>query len=350
MSPLLAATAKVAKPTQTLAAGYDPGFGQSKLVLSGQREVVIPSYFSEKQYELLHNIPTSLGGGFVRYLHGDRADLVGSSWLGGLPAYLDDPKRYIKNADDPQAKVLYGLQLLLSAIATLPYRPQWHLFLVASVHSVETYGERLQQALQGRHTVVLGHDQPSTVAIRIGHIYEEGFGVCASRLLAAREQSSRVIYDIGSGTIRVLAFGPTGNVIGQPETIPAGVDNLIEAIAKHPAMRLLERGQEGDRHLIRVGIEQHTLLYGKQGDSFADIYHDELTKWARAVLVRAVKAGMPYHRNADEVIACGGGANLPALQPTLKGCGIVPITHSAIENAKGLKQLADTLLNRMGGQ
>lgn len=259
MSQLLAATAKAANPIQTLTAGYDPGFGQSKLVLSEHREVVIPSYFFEKQYELQHNIPTSLGGGFVRYLHGDRADLVGSSWLGGLPAYLDDPKRYIKNADDPQAKVLYGLQLLLSAIATLPYRPQWHLFLVASVHSVETYGERLRQALQGKHTVVLGHQQPSTVSIRVGHVYEEGYGVCASRLLAAREQSSRVIYDIGSGTIRVLAFGPTGNVIGQPETIPAGVDNLIEAIAKHPAMRLLERGQEGDRHLIRVGIEQHTL-------------------------------------------------------------------------------------------
>jgi hypothetical protein len=42
MNQLLAATAKVAKPTQTLAAGYDPGFGQSKLVLSGHREVVIP--------------------------------------------------------------------------------------------------------------------------------------------------------------------------------------------------------------------------------------------------------------------------------------------------------------------
>lgn len=349
MVETLAATAKAANSTQVLAAGYDPGFGQSKLVLSGHREVVIPSYFFEKRYDLHHNIPASLGGGFVRYLSGDRADLAGSSWLGGLPAYLDDPKRYIKNADDPQAKVLYGLQLLLSAIATLPYRPQWNLFLVASVHSVETYGEQLRKALQGRHTVVFGNQQPSIVSIRLGHIYEEGYGVAASRTLATREQSSRVVYDIGSGTIRVLAFGPTGNVIGQPETIPAGVDNLIEAIAKHPAMRALERGQEGDRHLIRIGIEQHTLLYGKQGDSFADIYHDELAKWARAVLVRAVRAGQPYHRNADEVIACGGGANLPDLQPTLKGCGITPITHSAIENAKGLKQLADTMLSRMGG-
>lgn len=343
------AVARTGEPLQILAAGYDPGFGQSKLVLSGHRDVVIPSYYLDRSYEIQHNIPASIGGGFVRYLGGDRQDLIGSSWLGGLPAYQDDPTRYAKAADDRKAKTVYGLQLLLSAMATLPYRPQWDLLLVASVHSVETYGDKLRQALQGKHIVALGTSQPSIVNIRVGHVYEEGYGVCAARIAATRQQCHRLLYDIGSGTIRVVAFGPTGNVVGEPQTIPAGTDNLIDAIAKHPDMRELEDGQEGDRHLIRVGIEQHTLLYGKHGQSFAEIYREELLRWARSVLLRALKAGMPYQKNADEILACGGGSSLPDLQGTLKTYGITPITDCVTQNARGLKQLADLMLNRMGG-
>lgn len=340
----------ISPPASILPTGYDPGFGQTKLAVSGCREVVIPAYFYPVTISKIHNIPTSVEGAYVRYVEGDRPDLENQSWLTGKPAYLANPARYTKLADDRAGKHRLALELLLGALATLPPRENWHLFVVPSIHDVETFGDGLKNNLQGTHIVRFGQSvTDTTVTVEVPRVFEEGYGVCASRMLETRQQIQRLVFDIGSGTIRVVAFGPSGNVLNEPETIKQGVDALIDAIAKHPEVRAFEEGEEGDRHLIRQGIESHTLTYGTTGFSFADVYYFELKGWAKAVLLKAIKYARPYQRQADEVIAVGGGANLPGLQETLTGCGIIPATESALLNVRGLKGLAHTLLIQRDG-
>ncbi|NEQ98835.1 MAG: hypothetical protein F6K30_19295 [Cyanothece sp. SIO2G6] len=336
--------------TPILPTGYDPGFGQTKLAVSGCREVVIPAYYHPCLITKDHNIPASVGGAYVQYIQGDRDEHLPDAWLTGKPAYLMNPTRYTKLADDRAGKHRLSLELLLGALATLPYREHWNLLVVPSIHDVETFGDALKQRLQGSHLVRFGSNpEPSRITIDVPKVYEEGFGVCASRMLETRQQLQRLVFDIGSGTIRVVAFGPSGNVLNEPETIKQGVDALIDAIAKHPDVRAFEEGEEGDRHLIRQGIEQHTLTYGTTGFSFADVYHAELGQWAKSVLLKAIKYARPYQKMADEVIAVGGGADLPSLQDTLTGCGIVPATESALLNVRGLKGLAHALLTQRDG-
>lgn len=334
-----------------LPTGYDPGFGQTKLAVSGCREVVIPAYYHPLAINKPHNIPASRDGAYVTYLEGDReGELKDQSWLTGKPAYLMAPLRYTKLVDDRAGKHRLALELLLGALATQQPRDHWNLFVVPSVHDVETFGERLKSQIEGTHIVLFGaSDRVTTVAIEVPKVYEEGYGVCATRMLETRQQLQRLVFDIGSGTIRVVAFGPSGNVLNEPETIKQGVDALIDAIAKHPDLREFEEGEEGDRHLIRQGIEQHTLTYGTTGFSFAEVYHTELAQWAKSVLLKAIKYARPYQKMADEVIAVGGGADLPGLQNTLTECGIIPVTESALLNVRGLKGLAHALLTQHQG-
>lgn len=80
---------KMTENDLTDSAGFDCGNGIGKLALSGS-EARIPSYVPI-QPDRLYDAPAPINGGLVRYLEGDRADLVGTQWLAGQPAYQRDP-------------------------------------------------------------------------------------------------------------------------------------------------------------------------------------------------------------------------------------------------------------------
>lgn len=129
--------------------GVDIGNGAIKLVSpNGESR-------SESYVYYLSERAGNAGKGYVEYLDGDRADLIGKQWVGGLNAYYYAPTSIYRVTDSKQGKVELGLQCLLSALSELPYRPTWEIALAASVHDGKTLGKPLKQALEGTHGVRL---------------------------------------------------------------------------------------------------------------------------------------------------------------------------------------------------
>ena len=116
-----------------------------------------------------------------------------------------------------------------------------------------------------------------------------------------------------------------------------GVESLIDAIAAndHVRSKLL---REGDRHLIRAGIEDSSFSYGTQypGWTFAEAYKEELSRWLHTVLAPMVRPTEDRRASATALIAIGGGACLPGMAELLKVKTIKVLPDPQWANARGL--------------
>jgi hypothetical protein len=140
----------------------DIGNGPSNLV-SNQGETRIDSYV----HYLSERASMGVNSGYVEYFSGDRADLIGKQWIGGLEAYYHGLRAIYRVTDTPTGKAELGLQLLLSALSMLPYRSEWNLHLVCSVHDGRALGSSLKTALEGVHHVTLAaSDRPSRLPLQ----------------------------------------------------------------------------------------------------------------------------------------------------------------------------------------
>ena len=75
-------------------------------------------------------------------------------------------------------------------------------------------------------------------------------------------------------------FGLKGALIERKVT-PGGVEQLIDAIASHIDMRR-QQSAEGDRQIIRAGIEDKTFRYGTSSWNFRSLYQTELVPWMQS--------------------------------------------------------------------
>ena len=117
---------------QSLPVGLDVGNGSTKMVIKGDERRIL-SYVLP-----LHRDVYDTQIGTVEYLDGSRSDLIGQSWMTGKGAYLQSPKSYLKVSHDRDGKIIYGLHLLLGAIANFPHQPDWNLQLIASISRRES--------------------------------------------------------------------------------------------------------------------------------------------------------------------------------------------------------------------
>ena len=234
--------------------GLDVGNGAVKLT-SSMGQTLMESYV-----HYLSERATHANLGYVEYLSGDRSDLAGKQWIGGLNAYFQSPSGVYRVTDSNDGKSELCLQLLLSALTSLPYRKEWTLNLCASVHDGKVFGKAIRAALEGVHHVrLLGKD--STITVTIGKVLEEGSGV-AYALRNEFDFTNALLFDLGNGTSIVSAFN--GLQMTYRDYAPdAGVEKLIDAIATSDSVRQYLK-RPGDRHLIRAGIEKADFSYGTQ--------------------------------------------------------------------------------------
>jgi Actin like proteins N terminal domain len=323
---------------QVLPCGFDCGNGSVKLALESS-ETRIPSYV-RPVYGDLDSSSEYYRDGLVEYLSGDRTDLIGSKWFAGEHAYLTAPGMQANVVDDKQGKLVYGLQLLLGAIAELPHRPYWQLALAGSIQDAESLRGELAQKLKGTHTVKLNGKHTSVVGVAVLGITEEGIGAISQGhtfgLVAASSQT--IVLDVGHGTIIASLFAPKGKLIAR-DVQWNGAEKLIDAIARNIATRK-QLMAEGDRTVIRKGIENANFNYGSTGWNFNEIYKTELMGWAKAVIAPALKAMEPWRATSDAAIAIGGGVNLPGIAQLLTAKGITAYPDPSWANARGLLRLA----------
>ena len=328
-----------------LPTGYDCGNGITKLVL-GDIEIRCPSYFLSLHRDL-YEVPANHQGGLVEYLDGCREDLIGCRWLAGFPAYQKAPTAYFRTVDDKRGKLKFGLQMLLGCLSTLPHRDRWTLFLATSVHDAKNFGAEFSALLAGNHTVRFnGHRQTSQVSITIDRVFEEGVGAIVTARSEIDLNGQTLLYDFGNGTCIVSVFGLKGALIERKVT-PGGVEQLIDAIASHIDMRR-QQSAEGDRQIIRAGIEDKTFRYGTSSWNFRSLYQTELVPWMQSAMAPALKAAAPWTPTSSAILAIGGGSELPTVRQLLIQKGIIPVVDGALAHVRGLYRLAQARLQEGG--
>ncbi len=335
--------ASLATDHQLLPVGVDCGNGNLKLIVD-LAEVRTPSYFLPIHGET-YDIPVPIDGGFVQYLEGTRSDLVNQTWITGKPAYTRDPLACLRIVDDERGKIRYGLQMLLGGLATLSHHPAWRLLLVASIQDAKVFGAELRQALTGTHTVKFNGNHPCTIEIQVSAVMEEGSGAILSNRAQIDADGQNILIDFGSGTTILSLFGAKGKLIDR-RVHPAGVERLIDAIATNEETRK-RLAQEGDRAVIRSGIEDHSFDYGRIGWSYRAIYEQELRPWVQSVLAPALKIASPWIPTASTRLAIGGGSQLPGIAQLLARQGFVIVPDGAWSSVRGLARVAQ--LRRMDG-
>ena len=309
--------------------GLDIGNGALKVV-TGLGEHRLESYVTYLDSRL------SMGQtqGYVEYIQGDRDDLQGKQWIGGINAYYHAPRALARVTDDKTGKVDLGLQLLLSGLTLLPYRSEWVLSLTVSIHDGATLGKGLKSALEGDHTVVL-NGKRSTVSVTVNGVLEEGTGA----VINYQKQSdftNALVYDLGNGTLIVSSFNGLA-MTDRSYSQNGGVESLIDAIATNDLVRQYLK-REGDRHLIRAGIESTQFTYGTQYPDwkFTEAYKQELPRWVDRVLKPMVRPTEDRMASATALIAIGGGACLPGIKGLLAKRNIQVLIDPQWTNARGL--------------
>jgi hypothetical protein len=104
ISPKSLATVDYANLLQPI--GVDIGNGQLKLVTTNgeTRTDSYVHYLTERSTDTVK--------GYVEYQDGDRSDLIGKQWIGGLNAYYNGLNSIYRVTDDKQGKPQLGLQIM----------------------------------------------------------------------------------------------------------------------------------------------------------------------------------------------------------------------------------------------
>ncbi|NET10858.1 MAG: hypothetical protein F6K16_40465, partial [Symploca sp. SIO2B6] len=240
--------------------GVDCGAGLTKICLpSNQKQNLLrqPSKLVEIKSPLLEELKSPEGGHFY-YHSGDRGDLINRQFLTGELVTWKAPTTHIKLSDDPALKAEYALHMVLGALASLPHRCEWKLFLVISTHSRKLFNEKLKKLTTGNHIVSFGGQSKAQtkVNITVGTIVPEGAGSYSySQRLNLLEPSANVIaFDFGTSTVIPQVFSPGGKLVYHQPLETGGCIDLLEAIACDvELLQYLGTGKAANIELIRQG-------------------------------------------------------------------------------------------------
>jgi len=318
-----------ARPRDEAPMGVDIGNGSLKLV-TGMGETRIDSYI----HYLPERASMTTNSGYVEYQGGDRTDLVGKQWIAGVNAYYQGIRTIDRVTDTNEGKINLGLQLLLGGLSELAYRSEWNLLLTCSIHDGKILGKGLKKALEGSHKVLL-RGKESKVTISVSAVLEEGTGAVLHYLKDC-DMTNALIYDLGNGTLIVSSFSGL-SLADRRYSQNGGVESLIDAVATNHLIRT-KLLKEGDRHLIRTGIESAKFGYGTQfpGWDFSASYKEELPNWVERVLKPMVRPTEDRAVSATALLAIGGGACMPGIRELLAKRNIQVLKDPQWANARGL--------------
>lgn len=344
-----------------IAAGGDIGAGLTKMVIdtdTRQMRLRLPSQLIENKSEM-HDVLTFKDGGMWFYRSGERTDLVGREFLIGSSAKAKDPKAHIKLSDNPALKAEYALHMILGAISVVPYRPEWNLHLVLSIHDKKAFEVLLKKNVEGQHLVNFNGKEAlgSRINLKVDQVVPEGGGnyiyCCTSKPDPFIDRTGYAIgFDFGTSTVIPTVFTPGGKIAFRKVLDVGGCIDLLNVIASDQELiNLLGQGKAGNIDLIRQGIEDRTFHYGQRkhnGESlsFKAIYSRHLKTWLADRLRLALKEVSSWRDEAISVVAWGGGVEMPGVTQMLATQGITSASEASWCGAIGLQKIAQGRLVR----
>jgi len=341
--------------------GVDVGAGLTKMVIGsdgGQMRLRLPSQVIENRTKL-YDVLSFKDGGMFFYRSGSRTDLIDREFLIGTSAKVKDPKAHIKLSDDPALKVEYALHMILGGLSTLPYRPDWNLYLVLSVHDKDAFEGTLKTNVEGKHIVSFnGKDNPDCrINLKVEQVVPEGAGnyiyCCTSKPTPFIDRTGFAIgFDFGTSTIIPNVFSPGGKLAHRKVLDVGGCVDLLNAIASNQELiNVLGQGKSGNIDLIRQGIEDRSFHYGQRkinGEalSFKSIYSRQVKVWLADRLRMALKDVSPWLDEAQSLVAWGGGVEMPGVSQMLSIKSITAVSEASWCGAIGLQKIAQGRLVR----
>lgn len=333
--------------------GVDCGAGLIKVCVDSngsQMRLRQPSKVLELKAALIEDLASKEGGQFF-YHSGDRTDLIDREFLTGELAAWKAPTTHIKLSDEPALKAEYALHTLLGALATLPHRQEWNLFVVISTHSRDLFNAKLKELTNGVHIVSFnGKNKPQIrVKITIGTVAPEGAGsyTYAKRLNLIDPSAHVIAFDFGTSTVIPQVFAPGGKLIYHQPLEVGGCIDLLEAIASDPELiQFLGSGKAGSIELIRKGIESGEFGYGTRDFNLRSVYARLVKSWLADRLRLAFKSTEEWRDAAQSLVAWGGGTQMSGVSKMLATQKVVTVPDGCWANALGLQVIASALLAR----
>ena len=345
----------------TIATGADIGAGLTKLVIGSdqsQMRLRLPSQVIENRAKL-YDVLSFKDGGMFFYRDGSRSDLINREFLIGASAKAKDPKAHIKLSDDPALKVEYALHMILGALSTLSYRPEWNLHLVVSIHDKDAFEQALKANVEGQHIVSFnGKENPDArINLKVDQVLPEGAGnyiyCCTAKPDAFIDRTGFAIgFDFGTSTVIPNVFSPGGKLVHRKVLDVGGCIDLLSSIASDQELiNLLGQGKSGNIDLIRQGIEERIFHYGQRkinGESltFKNIYSRHVKTWLADRLRMALKDVSPWIDEAQSLVAWGGGVEMPGVSQMLSTKSITAVSEASWCGALGLQKIAQGRLVR----
>lgn len=282
---------------------------------------------------------------FIRYLEGDRQDLIGRQWITGNDAgtYFSDTVQRAVDGMNNSGKVTLGLQLLLGHIRPPQFGARLVIkYLFATLPDVEVLGSAFTQAIKGTHTIeqtTIHHHTTFTVEIQEVILKEEGQGAIAYALAKGIcvQGAWNATIDWGGGTTITQAYNERGQIVPSSRLVQGkGVNDLAAAIASDQRFRK-HLGKVADMGLILAAIRNGSLRYGGQGFDFAEIYHDQHRVWLSSIALPAFRKLLTLQDRLKTTLLIGGGAHLAK---SLERSSVVICSRPDLANVEGLMILA----------
>ena len=325
----------------------DIGNGFSKIALNPFKISTFPSHVAELADPSEACEDTGSNGSIITYLEGDRSDLIGRTFAVGTAAAISSPAGFqaIVSEGQNRGKVTWGLLLTCNSLKptyqgetiTIPE-------IIASLPDTGILGDNFRQAMIGRHVLSRNGDRFTLVINRVT-LKPESSGCLVSCLTdgAIERGSTNAILDIGHGTVISTGFSPNGSLIPQLRSVSdAGISDLLASIAGDSALKKAIGG-EAKIHLLQRAI-MGDFEYGSTGINISDIYQKRLRLWAEKAIKPALQNLAPMADEIDNIILCGGGANL--LRKFAQSKGFIVANDPQNSHIKGLAIIAQRMANK----
>ncbi|BAY80528.1 hypothetical protein NIES25_70160 (plasmid) [Nostoc linckia NIES-25] len=293
-----------------------------------------PSWYAK----CLSNTSSKLPG-HVRYVSGDRTDLIDTCWLIGNQAVRSGSSDLIRLVDDYSGKSSLWLEFFLGTLAHLPQiNSEMNIEVTATCNDVKRHTAGIKKN-EGTHKVEL-FGVPVTIKITIKDVLPEGIAALKSQKL----DGAVTICDIGGGNTSISRFynsEPVGDVVAKD----FGAEYLIERIACSSDLKVLIQ-QAPNKAIINRSIEaglkikakQPVLNYGDSDINFYSVYEVELQDFINCRLREILKQLEQYKVEGDQIFIIGGGSKLPLLSAALKKKGFLISDNGAFDNLVGLME------------
>ena len=283
---------------------------------------------------------------FVRYIAGDREDLIGRQWVTGNDAatYFSDTLQRAVDTMNNSGKVSLGLQLLLGNLIPPPSGDRLIIrYLFATLPDVEVLGKSFIDAVKGVHSIEqsTAHYQGVAFTVEIQEVVlkEEGQGAIAYALAKniCTPGAWNATIDFGGGTTIAQAYNERGQIVPSSRLVQSkGVNNLATAIASDERFRK-HLGKEADVGLVLAAMRNGSLTYGGQGYDFTEIFTDQHRLWLQSIALPAFRKLLTLQDRLKTTLLIGGGANLAK---SLERSSVVVCSRPDLANVEGLMILA----------